>query len=383
MSIWPMQPLVNLLENGQVSYGVVQPGNDSTSGIPIVRVKDIRAGLVDTSAPMRVDEDIANRHSRTTLSGGELLLTLVGTVGEVAVVPQALRGWNVARAVAVIRSSQVSSRWLQLCFETDSVRAELDSFLNTTVQSTLNLSDLKKIQVPVPPEAERAAIAEVLGALDDKIAINTKLITLLESHTSLEYTAVIAEASHVTRLEEVAHFHNRKRIPLSAPERDVRPGLVPYYGASGIFGTVDEALFDEPLVLVGEDGSVVKDDGTAVLQYIWGPSWVNNHAHVLTGAGISTELLYVAIKREQVTMLVTGAVQPKINMGNLKRLQLTIPNAESLGKIEALVNAETASKRGLFEENRTLAATRDALLPQLMSGKLRVRDAETAVEAVV
>ena len=68
-------------------------------------------------------------------------------------------------------------------------------------------------------------------------------------------------------------------------------------------------------------------------------------------------------------------------MGNLKRLELTIPNTESLGKIEALVNAETASKRGLFEENHTLAATRDALLPQLMSGKLRVRDAETAVEA--
>ncbi len=383
MSERQTKPLGDLLDGGQVSYGVVQPGTDSAIGVPIVRVKDIRNGLIDTSAPMRVDKEISDRHRRTLLRGGELLLSLVGTVGEAAVVPDALIGWNVARAVAVVRSSEVSSRWLQLCFESRAVKSELESFLNTTVQSTLNLSDLKRIQIPVPPKEVRDAITEVLGALDDKIAANTKLLALLDAHMALEYTLATSRSGRTVKLADVAEFQNRRRVPLSSRERDERPGAVPYYGASGVFGSVDESIFDEPLVLVGEDGSVIRDDGTPVIQYIWGPSWVNNHAHVLIGVGISTELLYQAIGREQVTALVTGAVQPKISMGNLKRLELHIPASGALETIEAIVRAETASKRALVDENRTLAATRDALLPQLMSGKLRVKDAEKVLEGVL
>lgn len=232
----------------------------------------------------------------------------------------------------------------------------------------------------LPPLRDQEAIAGVLGALDDKIAANSKLIALLDAHMALEYTASLANDGLERPLGEVAQFHNRRRVPLSARERDQRPGDVPYYGASGVFGTVDEAIFNERLVLVGEDGSVINADGTPVIQYIWGPAWVNNHAHVLTGIGLSTEVLFQAIARAQVATLVTGAVQPKINMGNLKTLLLELPVEAHMNRIEALIGAETAIKRATTEENATLSATRDALLPQLMSGKLRVTDAEAVLE---
>jgi type I restriction enzyme S subunit len=128
---------------------------------------------------------------------------------------------------------------------------------------------------------------------------------------------------------------------------------------------------------------VINADGTPVTQYIWGPAWINNHAHVLTGTAISTELLYIVVTRAQVSELVTGAVQPKINMGNLKRLRVTIPTGNALNHVSTVVEAETAMKRALFEETRLLAELRDTLLPQLMSGKLRVKDAESAVEEVL
>jgi type I restriction enzyme S subunit len=67
-------------------------------------------------------------------------------------------------------------------------------------------------------------------------------------------------------------------------------------------------------------------------------------------------------------------------MGNLKRLTLEIPSVDRRGRLEQIVKAETAGKRAAIEESRTLAATRDALLPQLMSGKLRVKDAEKVLE---
>jgi hypothetical protein len=70
--------------------------------VPIVRVNNIRESRIDTSDAIRVSENIEKKFSRSRLRGGEVLLTLVGTLGEVAIVPERLRGWNVARAVGVI-----------------------------------------------------------------------------------------------------------------------------------------------------------------------------------------------------------------------------------------------------------------------------------------
>lgn len=241
--------------------------------------------------------------------------------------------------------------------------------------------DFPKLVLSVHADlGEQQAIAEVLGALDDKIAANSACIRLIDEHLAAEYERTLQQGEVVEELGVIAEFHNKRRIPLSAKQRDERPGAVPYYGASGVFGYVNEAIFDEPLVLVGEDGSVINSDGTPVIQYIWGPSWVNNHAHALKGKLVSTELLYYAIRRSQVSTLVTGAVQPKINMGNLKRLQLALPAPESRTSTEAIIAAEVAAKRAFTTENRTLVATRDALLPQLMSGNLRVKDAEKIVK---
>ena len=135
--------------------------------------------------------------------------------------------------------------------------------------------------------------------------------------------------------------------------------------------------------MVGEDGSVVNDDGSPVVQYVWGKSWVNNHAHVLTGAGISTELLVLALASVDVRPQVTGAVQAKLSMGNLRSVPLELPLEDHLPALEAAVASLFAMRRALEDESRTLAALRDALLPEFLSGRLRVPEAREQVEAVV
>ena len=102
-SEWETVPLEQLVTPGRgISYGIVQPGYSTGDGVPIVRVNDVRNGRISTASPMRVTPQIEAAYSRTRLQGGELLLTLVGTVGETAIVPASLRGWNTARAVGVI-----------------------------------------------------------------------------------------------------------------------------------------------------------------------------------------------------------------------------------------------------------------------------------------
>jgi type I restriction enzyme S subunit len=260
---------------------------------------------------------------------------------------------------------------------------DLTGFDSGSVQPMLNRNYISQVPVSLPPIGEQRAIAEVLGALDDKIAVNDRINQLAMGFLTTSYEAALSLGSASLRVEEIADFHNRRRVPLSAREREARPGSVPYYGAAGVFGYVDEALFDEVLLLVGEDGSVLTKRGGPVTQYIWGPAWVNNHAHVLTGKGISTELLRFAVSRADVRHLVTGAVQPKISMGKLRTLRLDVPSAEQCAPLEGMLRDQTAALRARSDETRVLSALRDALLPQLMSGKIRVKDAEHVVSEAV
>lgn len=237
-------------------------------------------------------------------------------------------------------------------------------------------------QLALPPVPEQRAIAETLGALTDKIESNKQLLVCIVALADALYSAACGEAPRETGIGNIAEFHNRRRVPLSSRDRNERPGPYPYYGATGVFGYVDDFLFDEVMALVGEDGSVVNDDGTPVTQYIWGKSWINNHAHALTGRGISTELLFVALRTADVRPIVTGAVQPKISMGNLKSLQVEIPQGDALVEVEADLQPLFSLYRQVSGELRVLVDLRDTLRPELLSGRIRVPEAEEAVAGV-
>jgi type I restriction enzyme, S subunit len=112
------------------------------------------------------------------------LLTIVGSVGQVAVVEKRFAGFNVARAVAVIHPLQhIAPEWIALCLRSPLSKYLLGSRANTTVQTTINLKDLRALPIPLPPERERCSIAEFIGALDDRITL------LRETNATLEAIA--------------------------------------------------------------------------------------------------------------------------------------------------------------------------------------------------
>ena len=144
---------------------------------------------------------------------------------------------------------------------------------------------------------------------------------------------------------------------------------------------VDDFIFDGIYVLMAEDGSVVDDEGHPVLQYVWGQFWVNNHAHVLQGTGgVSTEQLLLALQRVRIDPFLTGAVQLKLNQRNMKSIPLVLaPEDVNMG-FQNIVGSPFESIRSNVEESRTLTTLRDTLLPKLISGELRVPDAERVME---
>ena len=118
---------------------------------------------------------------------------------------------------------------------------------------------------------------------------------------------------------------DKRRIPLSSRQRSLRKGIYPYYGATSIMDYVDDYIFEGQYILMGEDGTVLDENGHPILQKAEGKFWCNNHAHVIRNTELITfNYLYYLLKNTNVRPIVTGAVQPKISQSNMNNLRVTI-----------------------------------------------------------
>ena len=144
--------------NRTSAYGVLKPGPEIPGGIPLVRVGNIRNGVVSGQLK-RIAPEVASRYGRTRLRGGELLITLVGAIGRTAVVPSELSGVNTARAVGVVPiSSMLDPRWIELWFRSPLERHRMIGKAHEVARKTLNLEDVRNATVALPPASELDAI---------------------------------------------------------------------------------------------------------------------------------------------------------------------------------------------------------------------------------
>ena len=182
---------------------------------------------------------------------------------------------------------------------------------------------------------------------------------------------MIPEGWHVKNLLEIANLFDSKRKPLSGNERSKMDKVYPYYGATSIMDYVDGYIFDGTYLLMGEDGSVMTEDGFPFLQYVTGKFWPNNHAHVMQGcSGFSTEMLHCALLRKVIKSSVTGAVQAKISQANMKKILFACPPRDILAAFDTILQKTYSQMRIFSSQNAALSLVRDNMLPHLMSGQL-------------
>lgn len=136
----------------------------------------------------------------------------------------------------------------------------------------------------------------------------------------------IPEGWMLKSLGEISTCLDFKRRPLSQEERSEKPGIYPYYGAMSIVGYIDEYIYDGDYLLFSEDGAnIIDENGYPAIQYVWGKFWLNNHSHILEGKDfISIQFLYNALLKTNVSDLVTGAAQPKINQQNMNSISILV-----------------------------------------------------------
>jgi type I restriction enzyme S subunit len=265
------------------------------------------------------------------------------------------------------------SRW-------DEVRGFAESrFEGTSGRQRVPKNCFDNLFLNLPPLPEQRAIAEVLSSLDDKIDLlhrqNKTLEQLAETLFRQWFIEEAEESWEVGTLGEVITIYDNKRIPLSSGEREkMKVGkLYPYYGAAAIMDYVNDYIFDGEYILMGEDGTVQTPEGFPILQLPTGKFWVNNHAHIFQAKSpYSNFFIYIFLKQTNISGIVTGAVQPKINQEALKGIDFPIPPIEKTKEF-ILVTDEFWNKiKSNTQQIRTLTQLRDTLLPKLMSGEIRL-----------
>jgi type I restriction enzyme S subunit len=249
-----------------------------------------------------------------------------------------------------------------------------------TTFAEISGSVVKDIDIFLPPLEEQKAIAEVLSSLDDKIDLlhrqNRTLESLAQTLFRQWFIEEAKEEWEIGTLGEVIEIFDNKRIPLSKMERDkMKDGeLYPYYGAAQIMDYVNDFIFDGEYILMGEDGTVRTDEGYPILQYATGKFWVNNHTHVLQAKEpYSNFFIWNYLVKKNIDEIVTGAVQPKINQGNLKSLDFPQYPLDLIQDFNEQSQTFFEKINQNKKQIQILENLRDTLLPKLLSGEVRVK----------
>ena len=138
-------------------------------------------------------------------------------------------------------------------------------------------------------------------------------------------------------LDEVVECLDRSRVPVKESERV--PGDVPYYGANGQQGWIDHAIFNEPLVVVAEDGGHFASPARGVAYRIAGPSWVNNHGHVLRAtARVDHAYLFHSLRNYDFSSYISGSTRSKLTQGQLMQAEIPLPPLDEQRRIAAILD---------------------------------------------
>jgi type I restriction enzyme S subunit len=178
-------------------YGVVQPGDDSSDGVPLVRVCDLEGDgeSVAIEGLRRIPPEVASEYERSQLEGGELLISVVGTIGRTAIAPPALRGANIARAIArLVFEPSLSSTWGMYWFNGAYMWHRLNLESREVARKTLNVGQLLEMPVPVAPIGEMVeACTRIRLGLARVMKIGRATVEAAGRATSLE-RAMLAKA---------------------------------------------------------------------------------------------------------------------------------------------------------------------------------------------
>ncbi|MER6123891.1 hypothetical protein ABT173_14770 [Streptomyces sp. NPDC001795] len=161
----------------------------------LIRAADVQGGTLHPFEPRRISHRVHEANRRSQLAVGDLVVVLVGRVGDAAIVPPAFHGWNAARTIGIIRAAEPDdAAWLKVWLGSPEVRDWCERrATGSTLHRTLSLAVLRDLPVAVPPVAPRAAFLRAVRLLDEKAVTNRRIS---DCATALAKAQFVAETRY-------------------------------------------------------------------------------------------------------------------------------------------------------------------------------------------
>jgi len=427
-SEWDLEPLDQLVDDILDRRGVtpLKLGSDFVpAGYRVISAKLIKNRRVDLGAdkPRFVDQATYRKWMRTPLLADDVILTSEAPLGEVAYIRDSVE-WCLGQRLFAIRTNKkrLHGRFLYYALQSEDVVHDLQSRATGTTAQGVRQTELRRIQIPLPTTDEQRAIAHILGTLDDKIELHRRMNDTLEAMARALFKSWFVDFDLVRAKAEGRDPGLPQSLADLFPDSfdDSEMGEIPKGWKVGTLGDVAEhprrgvhpdaidnstpyiALEHMPARCIA-----LSDWGTAdglesnkfefrKGEILFGK--LRPYFHKVGVAPIdgvcSTDIVVVKPRAEQWFGFVlghvsseafveytnagsTGTKMPRTSWGEMARYPGVLPPDPIAQAFTAQIHPSVARILAAIHESRTLAALRDTLLPKLISGELRVKDAKS------
>ncbi|MEU1899137.1 restriction endonuclease subunit S [Nocardiopsis dassonvillei] len=358
-------------------------GDFTQAGVPVISAQIVSGGYVDTSSARNISEEMWQKWMPIKTTKNDVILTSEAPLGRCALIPDKAP-YALGQRVFGLRGKKgiLDSRFLYFALQSPFMQDQLISRSSGTTVFGIRQAELVKVQVPDPGFMQQQAIAAVLGSLDDKIAVNDHIIAKLSELSTAAFLS--SHPKHMVSIPDVSHV-TMGQSPPGDTYNETAEGL-PFYQGTKDFG------FRFPGKRVWCTAAARRASAKDVLVSVRAPVGTINvateecgigrglaavrsttHPHTLLQALSADKSIWLPYEKE-------GTVFGSINKKQFSKLEIPWPEDSSLDEIEERLQSLDDLLAQYTAESRMLAELRDTLLPQLMSGKLRVKDAEKIVE---
>ncbi len=380
-------------------------------GTPILTVEHLGENRIIHQDLPHVSDYDRERLSKYTLRKGDIVFSRVGSVDRRALVREAEDGWLFSGRCLRVRPdpNKIDPGYLSYFFGWASFQEHIRSIAVGATMPSLNTQILSDVVVPYPPLPEQRAIAHILGTLDDKIELNRRMNETLEEMARalfkswfVDFDPVrakmegrdtglpkpladlfpdqlvdselgpIPEGWEVKALGELIELAYGKALKAA----DRKSGSIPVYGSNGQVGWHDKKLAAGPGIVVGRKGN------PGIVTWTHSDFFPIDTTFYVVPRNTTGELpfLFFALTAQDLPSVSADSAVPGLNRNLAYMNRQLVPDKLVVDEFNHYASTIFTRRHRLEEESRTLAALRDALLPKLVSGELRVGKAEPILE---
>ena len=344
---------------------------------PYIRIRDLgKTRILELDSTYEYVDDLTQKSiARYIVEKGDILLSIVGTIGLVGIVGESLHLANqTENCVKLINLNKVDRLYLYYYLSSKIGQIEIHKGIVGAVQAKLPIKNIENIEISLPPLAEQKRIADILSAIDDKIELNRRINANLEQQAQALYKSWFVDNKkddwEEVELGDIATILAGGDKPEIYVEKQTDDCKVPIYSNGidneGLFGYTRCAKIYEHSITISARGTI----GFVCLRTEPYVPIVRLISVIPQYNNLSAEYLYLWAITQNISG--TGTTQQQLTIPYFKKTKIIIPNQELLIKFNKVISPIFITLKKNKTEIYNLSNLRDTLLPKLMSGEIKV-----------